>query len=70
VDPLDSKLGLQCYPDVPSPPTSWRRVEGSTEQACSRVAAVDRLLCEAMVVVSRDILQPVYVSFKEWKGFT
>jgi hypothetical protein len=40
-------------------------MENSTEQACSRVAATDKLLREALAMVDQDILHPIRVSLKE-----
>jgi hypothetical protein len=37
-------------------------VEGITEQACSRVMALDKLLQEVMAMVGQDILHPIWVS--------
>jgi hypothetical protein len=31
MDPRAAKLGLPGYSGVPSPPISWRKVEGSVE---------------------------------------
>jgi hypothetical protein len=49
--PRVTELGLPSYLSVLSPPVSWRQVEGCVEQACSQVAAVDKLLREVMAVV-------------------
>jgi hypothetical protein len=51
VDKGVTELGLPCYPGSPSPPISWGQVENSAEQACSWVAAMDRLLREVMAMV-------------------
>jgi hypothetical protein len=37
-------LGLLGYHGALSPPVSWRQVENSAKQACSWIAATDRLL--------------------------
>jgi hypothetical protein len=52
---------LSGYLGLPSPPASWRQVEGSMDQACLRVAAADRLVREAMVMSVPDILHPIQV---------
>jgi hypothetical protein len=62
VDPGITVLGLSGFPGTPSPPVSWMQVEGSAEQACSGVAAIDKVLWEVMVMVGLDILQPIWVS--------
>jgi hypothetical protein len=59
MDPRAVELGSPGYSDTLSPPISWRQVEGSAELACSRVAATDRLLQEAMAMVGQDILHLV-----------
>jgi hypothetical protein len=53
------ELWLPGYPSAPSPPISWRQVENITEQACSQVAAADRLLRKAMAMVGHDFLDPI-----------
>jgi hypothetical protein len=57
-----AELGLPGYLGAPLPPISWRRVEGSVEQVCSRVTVADRLLWEAMTMVCWDILHPIQVT--------
>jgi hypothetical protein len=56
------KLGLSGYPSASSPPVGWSQVEGSAEQACLRVATMDKLLWEAMAMVGRDIPHRIWVS--------
>jgi hypothetical protein len=55
-------LGLLCSSGSPSPPVCRGQVENSAEQACSWVAAADRLLREVMAMVGRDIMHPIQVS--------
>jgi hypothetical protein len=54
MDPRATELGSLGYFGPPSPPICWRKEEGSLEQACLRVAAMDRPLW--------DILDPVQFS--------
>jgi hypothetical protein len=44
VDPGVAGLGSPGFLDSSSLPVNWVQVEDNTEQACSQVAAVDRLL--------------------------
>jgi hypothetical protein len=39
-------------------------VKNSVKQACSHVVAVEWLLWEAMAMVGRDVLHPIWVSLK------
>jgi hypothetical protein len=64
-----AEMGLPGYPGAPSPPVSWRQVEGSAEQSRLRVATTDRLLREAMAMIVCNVLHPVWVSLKK-KMFT
>jgi hypothetical protein len=60
VDPRVAELGLSGYLDVSSLPVSLRQVENNVEQACSWVAATNKLLWEAMDMVSQVILHPIW----------
>jgi hypothetical protein len=60
-----AEMGLPGYPGAPSPPVSWRQVEGSAEQSRLRVATTDRLLREAMAMIVCNVLHPVWVSLKK-----
>jgi hypothetical protein len=62
VHPGVIELGLPGYLGAPPPPVSWRHVEANAKQVCSWVATMDRLLLEAMAMVGRDILHPIWVS--------
>jgi hypothetical protein len=65
-----AELVSSCYPGATPPPVSWRQVEGSAEQACSRVVATDKLLWEVMAMVGQYILHPIRVSLKKRRRFT
>jgi hypothetical protein len=65
-----AELVSSCYPGALPPSVSWRQVEGSAEQACSRVVATDKLLWEVMAMVDRYILHPIWVSLKKRRRFT
>jgi hypothetical protein len=68
MDPGVTELGFPSYPGMPSPPVSWKQMEGSAEHTCLWVPVVDRLLREAMAMVGRDILHPIQVNLKRRKG--
>jgi hypothetical protein len=65
-----TRLGLLGSSSSPSTSSDWGQVENSAKQACSWVAAADKLLREAMTMVGRDILHPIWVSLKEKRKIT
>jgi hypothetical protein len=65
VDPRVAGTGSPGSLGSLPPPVNWGQVEDSAQQACSHVAAADRVLWEVLAMIGRDILHLIQVSLEE-----